>query len=460
MSTKVTDFTRGNPAKHILRFYWPLLLTSTLQQVYNFVDMMIVGQGLGDQAFTSVGNMGSIFFLVVGFSFGLANGFGVMIAQSFGAKDEESLRHRLAGTITLSVFISIFLTAGSILLLPFFLKLLNTDAVLMKDCLTYGYIIFAGLTASISYNVSSSILRALGDSKTPLTAIITSSIVNLALDSFFIFVLKTGVGGAAAATIISQMVSTLICVTRLTKIEMLHLKKSDFKNERTVYTDLFRNGIPMALMNSITAIGCMVVQHFINSYGVDYTTAYSACSKFLNLFMNPAATAGNAMSAYTSQNYGAGRFDRIKQGLRVCLTISFVTYVCLGSLMVLFPEPLVRILIQGDEAVRLACQFLPLCGISIIAVDCLFVVRNAVQGMGDPVLPMWSGVLEMVLRIGAISLLIGTVGFRAAAIAEICAWTGALALNVFGFCRILLPNLKSAGSATIKYAFPQRLKVK
>ena len=143
----------------------------------------------------------------------------------------------------------------------------------------------------------------------------------------------------------------------------------------------------------------------------------------------------------------------------VCALPADVTYVCLGSLMVLVPEPLVRILIQGDEAVKLACSFLPICGIAIIAVDCLFVVRNAVQGMGDPVLPMWSGVIEMVLRIGAISLLIGTIGFKAAAIAEVCAWTGALAVNVFGFCRILLPNLK-AGRASIRYALPQRLKVK
>ncbi len=459
MSTKVTDFTRGNPARHILRFYWPLLLTSTLQQVYNFVDMMIVGRGLGDQAFTSVGNMGSIFFLIVGFSFGLANGFGVMIAHSFGSKDEDTLRHRLAGTITLTAFIAVFMTIASILFLPIALKLLNTDASLMKDCLTYGYIIFGGLTASICYNVSSSVLRALGDSKTPLAAIIISSIVNLLLDSYFIFILHTGVGGAAAATVISQVVSTIVCVIRLSQIEMLHLSKSDFKNEKQVYIDLFRNGIPMALMNSITAIGCMVVQHFINSHGVDFTTAYSACSKYLNLFMNPASTAGNAMSAYTSQNYGAKRFDRIKQGLLVCLKISFVTYVCLGSLMVFKPEFLVRILIQGDEAVRLACSFLPICGLFIITVDCLFVVRSGVQGMGDPVLPMWSGVLEMVLRIAAICLLINHIGFTAAAIAEVCAWTGALLLNVFGFSRILIPHLKR-DPVSVKYALPHRMKVK
>ena len=425
-----------------MKFFWPLLLTSTLQQVYNFVDMYIVGQGLGDNAFASVGNMGSLFFLIVGFSFGLANGFGVLIAQSFGGKRLDELRHRIAGSIQLAVIMSIVLTAVSELFLSFALKLLKTDAILMKDCLTYGYIIFGGLATSIAYNVSSSVLRALGDSKTPLMAIFISSITNLILDSCFIFILKTGVEGAAIATVLSQVVSTAVCILRLRKIEIIRLKRSDFRNERKVYTDLFRNGLPMAFMNSITAIGCMAVQHFINSYGVDYTTAYSACCKYLNLFMNPAATAGNAMSAFTSQNYGARKFDRIKQGLKVCLSISFVTYVLLGSLMVFFPEPLIRFFIQGDESVRLGCEFLPICGIFIIAVDCLFVVRNAVQGMGDPVLPMWSGFLEMILRITAISLLIGTIGFKAAAIAEVFAWIGALSLNVFAFHRRLHPKFR------------------
>ncbi len=441
IKSKVTDFTVGSPKSHILRFFWPLLMTSMLQQVYSFVDMWIVGEGLGDNAFASVGNMGSLFFLIVGFSFGLANGFGVLIAQSFGAKNKEELRHRLAGTIQLAVVMAIVLTALSEMFLPLALRLLKTDEILMADCLRYGYVIFAGLTASISYNVSSSILRALGDSKTPLTAIILSSVINLLLDAYFIFVLKTGVEGAALATIMSQVISTVVCVNKLRKIELIAIERKHFRNDRSVYIALFRNGIPMALMNSITAIGCMVVQHYINGYGVDYTTAYSACCKYLNLFMNPAATAGNAMSAYTSQNYGAKRFDRISQGLRVCLSISFVTYVLLGSLMVLIPEQLTRILISGDEPVRLACSFLPICGMAIIIVDCLFVVRNGVQGMGDPVLPMWSGVLEMVLRILAISLLIGRIGFKAAAIAEICAWTGALLVNAYAFGRILLPKL-------------------
>ena len=438
---RVTDFTVGNPTGHILRFFWPLLLTSSLQQVYNFVDMWIVGKGLGDNAFASVGNMGSLFFLIVGFSFGLANGFGVLIAQSFGAKDTEQLRHRVAGTIQLTIGMAVVLTIISELFLPSALRLLKTDDILMADCLKYGYVMFGGLTASICYNVSSSILRALGDSRTPLVAIMLSSGVNLVLDTFFIFGLKTGVEGAAAATVIAQVVSTLVCLGRLRKIELIRVSRRHFRNGWDVYYALFRNGIPMALMNSITAVGCMVVQHFINSYGVDYTTAYSACCKYLNLFMNPAATAGNAMSAYTSQNYGAGRYDRIKKGLKVCLSISFVTYVLLGSLMVIIPEPLIRFFIKGDESVKLACTFMPICGVFIIFVDCLFVVRNGVQGMGDPVLPMWSGVLEMVLRIAAISFLISRIGFKAAAVAEVCAWTGALLVNVYAFGRRLSPKL-------------------
>lgn len=443
---KVIDFTTGSPAKHILHFYWPLLMTSALQQLYNFVDVMIVGKGLGDNAFASVGNMSSIFFLIVGFSFGLANGFGVLIAQSFGAKDIKQLKHRLAGTIQLALLLAVILTTFSIFALPYLLRLMNTDSTLMKDCLKYGYIVFGGISMTICYNVSSAILRALGDSKTPLRAIMISSVVNLSLDSFFIFVLHMGVESAAIATVVSQLISSFICVTRLRSIEMIRLEKSDFKNERKIYFDLFSNGLPMAFMNSITAIGCMVVQHNINELGTDYTTAYSACSKYLNLFMVPASTAGNAMSAYTSQNYGAKEYRRIWSGLKVCLTISFVTYVVFGSIMIFFPKMLANLLIQGDAPVALVCKFLPICGICIIAVDCLFVIRSCVQGMGFPGLPMWSGVLEMVLRIAVISLLIGKLGIRAAAFAEVSAWTGALIVNVIAFCRILLPKLKKEKS--------------
>lgn len=436
---QVIDFTKGSPFRLIMAFYWPLLLTSMLQQFYNFADTWIVGKGLGDNALAAVGNMGSLFFLIVGFSFGLANGFGVLIAQSFGARDEEALKHRFAGVIELGAVLAVALSVLSVLFLPSALKLLRTDELIFADSLKYGYIVFGGLSAGICYNISASVLRALGDSKTPLKAIIVSSVINLLLDSMFILVLHTGVEGAAIATLCSQVVSSIICIRRLRKIPVLRIERKYFKNDKRVFTDLLRNGIPMAFMNSITAVGCMVVQYFVNGFGVVYTAAYAACSKYLNLFMNPASTAGSAMSAYTSQNYGADNMKRIRQGLAVCVGISVVTYLTLGSLMVFIPEKLGRILLSGSDQIALVCEFLPRCGVMIIFVDILFVVRSGVQGMGKPMLPMISGILEMILRIAVISYFIGRIGFRATAYAEISAWIGALLVNAYAFYAVIVP---------------------
>lgn len=287
-------------------------MTSMLQQFYNFADTWIVGKGLGDNALAAVGNMGSLFFLIVGFSFGIANGFGVLIAQSYGAGNIEALRHRMAGVIELGLVISVLLSAFSVAFLPHALRLLQTDEIIMADSLKYGYIIFGGLSTGICYNISAAVLRALGDSKTPLKAIVISSVLNVTLNCFFIFGMGMGVEGVAIATIVAQIISAAFCIYRLSRIPVIHLTKEHFKNENKIFFELLANGLPMAFMNSITAVGCMVVQYFVNGYGVVYTAAYAACSKYLNLFMNPASTAGNAMSAYTSQNYGAGRFVRIR----------------------------------------------------------------------------------------------------------------------------------------------------
>ena len=442
MKSRETDFTTGKPSKLILSFYWPLLMTSMLQQFYNFADTWIVGRGLGDDALAAVGNMGSLFFLIVGFSFGIANGFGVLVAQSYGAGDPEKLKRRLAAVIELGAAISVILSLVSVIFLPHALRLLRTDEIIMADSLKYGYIIFGGLATGICYNISGAVLRALGDSKTPLKAIVISSILNVSLNCLFIFAMKMGVEGVAIATIISQVISAAFCLSRLSRMPVIKLEKQHFVNERKVYTELLANGLPMAFMNSITAVGCMVVQYFVNGYGVVYTAAYAACSKYLNLFMNPASTAGNAMSAYTSQNYGAGKFGRIREGLNVCLSIAAVTYIILGSLMIFFPRMLAGILLSGSEQIRLACLFMPRCGIMLIFVDSLFVVRNCVQGMGKPMLPMASGILEMVLRIFVISFFMGRLGFKATAYAEISAWVGALAVNAYALHKYLAPLLE------------------
>ncbi len=428
-----TDLTKGDPKKLILGFFFPLLMTNTLQQLYSFADTAIVGKGLGDNSLAAVGNMSSLCFLIIGFSMGLSNGFSILIAQSFGEKDHAKLRRAVAHSITLAIGITVLLTLFSMSQLRNILVLMQTGGEIIDESLLYGHILFGGLFATVSYNMCSGVLRALGDSRTPLKAIIISSLMNIALNLLFIFVFRWGVGGAAASTIISQVFSGLFCFNKLRQLDILKLTREDFNPDGKMYAVLLENGMPMALMNSITAVGCMVVQYFVNGMGVAFTSAYSACSRYLNMFMQPAATAGAAMSSYTSQNYGAKRFDRIKDGLKVCLGISAVTYAVSAVLMIFFPKQLAGLILNGSEQIDHAAQFLPLCGIMIFAVDMLFVIRNAVQGMGFPFVPMLSGIAEMGLRIGAIIFLTESIGFRATAVAEILAWSGALMINAVAY---------------------------
>ena len=431
-----TDFTEGKVAGQILRFFFPLLITNALQQLYSFADTAIVGKGLGDDPLAAVGNMGSLCFLIVGFSMGLSNGFSILIAQNFGEKDMGKLRRTLAASIQLAVVITVVLTLFSVVFLGDILRFMNTPDEIFADSLSYGRIIFGGLFATIGYNMSAGILRSLGDSKTPLKAIVVSSLMNIILNSVFIFIFKWGVDGAAYATIISQVASGAVCLNKLRKIDFLRLSRKDITFDLAMYGILLKNGIPMALMNSITAIGCIAVQYFVNGLGKVFTSAYAACSRYLNMFMQPAATAGVTMSAYTSQNYGAKRFDRINSGLRVCLGIAAAAYLILGSVMTFMPRQLASLILNGEEQIGYAVQFLPMCGVMLFAVDLLFVIRNGVQGMGFPFVPMLSGIAEMILRTGAIILLIKPMGFRATAAAEIFAWTGALLINTLAYLAI------------------------
>ncbi len=435
------DLTQGKVSSVIMRFFFPMLFANMLQQVYTVSDTVIVGKGLGDDALAAVGNMSSLTFLVIGFSMGLANGFSVSIAQSFGAKNYRKLRRVIASSAILSIIIGIILTVLSVSFLKPVLTLLQTDALIMNDSLTYGYIIFGGLITTIFYNLCSGILRALGDSKTPLAAIIVSSILNIVLNCLSIYTFNMGIGGAAIATIISQLVSAVICYIRLRKIDIIHLSRQDFAPDAELYTELFKNGLPMALMNSITAVGCMVVQYFVNGLGVAHTSAYSACSKYVNLFMQPACTAGFAMSAFTSQNCGAQNYERIRNGLHTCLKLAFVSYLISTAAMCFFPEILASFMLNGNDRIELAVQFLPICGLAMFGVDFLYIFRSGCQGMGCPMIPMISGIVEMVMRISVIVTFIPHSGFKATAYAEAVAWFAALALNFCAFMIILRKRL-------------------
>ena len=427
------DLTQGKVLPQILRFYFPMFFTNMLQQVYNIADTAIVGKGLGDDPLAAVGNMASLCFLIVGFSVGLANGFCVPIAHYFGAKDYGELRRSTASAVKLSLILTVILTVLSIIFLDDVLVLLQTSPRIIKDSLTYGYIIFGGLITTISYNLCAGILRSLGDSTTPFVAIVISTLTNIALNCLFIFGCKTGVEGVAIATIIAQILSTLICLRKLSRIQILKLNRSDFATDYKLYGKLMKNGVPMALMNSITAVGCMVVQYFVNGLGVAYTTAYSVCSRYVNMFIQPSCTAGYVMSSFTGQNHGANRFDRIQKGLRACVGIAVVNYILLGTVLYFFPEFLAGLMVNGSRPIALIAEFLPPCGVMMLFINLLFVYRSGVQGLGKPLIPMLSGIMEMIMRISVIFFGLNYFGFVTTAYADIAAWIGALAMNITAY---------------------------
>lgn len=431
------DLTNGKVSVKLLSFFFPMLLSNLFQQIYSVADTAIIGKGLSDQAVGAVGNLSSLSLLIIGFSMGMTGGFAVIIAQSCGAGDRNAVRKSIALSVRLSGSMAVILTIIGCALLKPLLLAMQTDEELMADGLKYGYIMLGGLAATIAYNLFSGVLRSLGDSRTPFIAIIISSVVNVILDYLLVITFRTGVEGAAAATIFAQGLSALLCFMKIRHTPGLQLRKDDFDDDQELYLLLLKNGMPMACMNSVTALGCMVVQSYVNDCGAGYTAAYSVCSKYLNLCMLPSFTAGIAASAFVSQNYGAGKTKRIRQGVRVCVGIALISYLLLGSVMFFLPRQLAGFMLNETETISLAVQYLRICGVGLILLNLLFVYRNAVQGMGHPFIPMLSGIAEMVLRIPAIIILLPVIGFQAAAYAEWIAWSGALLFNAVGAVRYI-----------------------
>ena len=427
--TTTHNMTEGNSYKLLLFFFVPMLCTNLLQQVYSFADSAIVGKGLGDNAFAAIGNLSSLTLLIIGFSIGITSGFSVILAQKYGSNNLVELRNSIANSLILTALLSVLLTAFSLCTIKTILSVIKTPDSIFHDSLCYGSILLGGLTATMAYNLLSGILRALGDSKTPFLAIVVSSLLNILLDCFFLFVLHIGVAGAAIATVLSQTVSAFLCFRKLTKLPECRLTLMDFRISLSLCFELMKNGISMAFMNSVTAVGCMLVQTYVNDLGVAYTSAYSACNKYINFFMLPSITAGFALSAFIAQNYGAKKQNRIREGVRFGVFIALISYLSLGLALFFFPEFWSCLLLNETDTILLSARFLRIIGGLFLPLNLLFVYRSTLQGMGKPFIPMCSGILEMLLRILTIILFLPQYGFIVTAYAEIIAWLGALWLN-------------------------------
>lgn len=396
------DLTKGTPWKVIALFSVPVLIGNIFQQLYNLVDTVIVGNTLGFHALGAVGSTGALSFLVLGFCNGLTAGFAVPVARSFGAKDYEKMRHYVGLSVLWCAVISILVTSVAAAGASGLLRLMQTPDTLFDDAYHYIFLIFLGIPCTILYNMSSGILRAVGDSKTPLYFLIFASVVNAGVDFLFIAVFHMGVQGAAFATVLSQGMAGVLCViTIFRRFPILHISGKDLKINKEMTLDMFGIGFPMAFQFSVTAVGAVILQRTVNDFGAEIVSAYAAANKVENLMVQSFQTVGTSMATYCAQNLGAKNYKRIRTGVRSAF---LMTLLCAGfsALMNLAAGPaLIRLFVSeiSEEAMRAARTYLLFMAAGYGGFALLFLYRNVLQGLGKSFFPFLGGVLEFVLRL-------------------------------------------------------------
>jgi len=424
MSNKTMNMTEGKVFKLLFTFFIPVFLGNLFQQAYSMVDSIIVGRGIGDNALAAVGSTGLINFLIFGIIFGLTGGFGIHMSQSFGANDFKKLRLQIFAGTTISIVLGII----SIILCPLIIRpifhMVNTPADIFEDAIAYFEIIMYGLIVSLLCNMAYTILRSVGNSKTPLVATVVSSILNIILDFIMIIPLHMGVQGAAYATVISQVIAGLICLYTISKIDILKLSRDDLSYNFHYANEMLKTGIPVAIMNGITAGGCLILQNIVNKMGSDYVASYAACMKILALYEQTSIAVGTTMLTYVGQNLGANKFDRIREGVNKSLILVTLVNLPFALSEILIPKLLVGVMITGAAPIEYSAVFLPITGFGLFGLGYLYVYRCSLQGLGETVLPMFSGLVEVLMRF-CFGLTIGVLSYRGIAISEISAWIGA-----------------------------------
>ncbi|MBD5393589.1 MAG: MATE family efflux transporter [Lachnospiraceae bacterium] len=440
-----SDLTTGNPLKKIVIFMIPILIGNVFQQLYSTVDTIIVGRTLGPDALAAVGGTGAIQFMVFGFSSGLASGVTVLTSQYIGAQDKEKAS-RSAGVIyTLAVSIIVVCSAGGMLLLPWLLRLLNIPPELYDRAYSYQFICFAGLAGMLLYNLESSLIRALGDSITPLFFLIISSVMNIILDFLFILHFHMDVAGAALATVLSQAFSGAACmIYSMKKYELLRIRRESFHFDSFFFWRHLKVGLPISIQNSITGIGMAVFQSALNSMGASAIAAYAACQKIETFSTMPMFASSMALVTYAAQNYGAGKYSRIKKGVRAIFIVDLIISIAGGALIVIGAEPLIAIFVgrEAVEVISLAKVYIMINAGSLWCAALLFVYRAAVQGTGETGIPMLGGFLELLMRIFAAIVLSRIWGFTGLATAYPLAWLSAAILNIGYYIFLCRTGLK------------------
>ena len=419
------DMTVGSPALLIISFAVPLILGNLLQQLYNFVDTMIVGHYLGVNALAGVGATGSINFLIVGFCMGVCSGFSIPVAQRYGAKDYVGLRKFCANAIQLSAVFSVVITVIVSLLCMQILQLMKTPENIIQYSYTYILTIFIGIPITFFYNLLAGFIRSIGDSRTPLICLIVSTIVNVFLDIAFITVFNMGILGAALATILSQLMSGLLCLyVIITKFNILHISGSEWAPDKSYMSKLCFMGFPMGLQYSITAIGSVMLQTSVNTLGSLAVASMTSAGKVNMLFMCMLDALGATMATYGGQNLGAGRIDRIKKGINAAGVIG-IAYSLVALLVGYFVRrPFISLFLNepNEELLNMASLNVLITLSAFVFLVFVNVLRFLIQGIGFPIMAIFAGVFEMIARAIAALFFVPRLGFLGACLASPLAW--------------------------------------
>ncbi len=396
----VTDMTTGSPLKHILKFAIPLLVGNLFQQLYNMVDSIVVGNYVGKDALAAVGTCGSMNFLFFSLSSGLAIGIGIIVSQYFGAKDEKNVRSTIANSFYVLIVAALIVSIVGILFAPQLLRLLATPDNIIGDSVIYMRTTCAGIIAIALYNGVASILRALGDSRTPLYFLILSSIVNVVLDLYFVLALEWGVFGVALATIIAQAVSAVAClIYAYNKVPYFRLSREELKPHKDIIIKSFRLGVPVALQNSMIAISCMVLQGVVNGFGETVMAAYTIINRIEQVVQQPFGSLGTALTTYSGQNMGAEKIDRVKKGFRQATLIALVFSVLLIPVAYILGPQIVGIFVKDQEVIDIGYRALRITSLCYFGLGMIYVPRALLNGCGDTGFAMINGITEVACRI-------------------------------------------------------------
>ena len=441
MGKRELVMTQGHPAKLLMAFALPLMLGNVFQQLYTVVDVAIVGQGVGMEALAALGTVDWMNWMYLGLVQGLTQGFSVRMAQEYGRGDLTSLRKTVGNAVGLAAVSALLTAVVAQAALELFMTMLRVPSQLWPQAALYSRVILLGIPAMMYYNLTASVLRAVGDSKTPLIAMAVAAVTNIVLDCVAIFGLGWGIAGAAAATVLAQILAGTMCALRIGKNPALRFGKEDLRWDHKLQRQMMGLGLPVAAQNLVIAAGGMVVQSVVNRFDTGFIAGFTATGKLYGLLEIAAISYGYAVTTYTGQNFGAELWQRIRQGTRWAVVISVGTAVVIGVALLLFGRQITGLFISNEDPVLAAAagetayQYLSVMAWCLPVLYLLYAYRSALQGMGNTRVPLLSGVMEFLMRVSAAAV-IGYIGWQEGIFfAEVLAWAGAAALLAGAYYR-------------------------